>query len=252
MSVSGPDPPVIVNVSANNGTYQFIPPIIHASNGTVVSFQFSGIPGNHSVTQSSFASPCQPLANGFDSGFIAAREKTDGTFPTFNLTVTNDQNAMWFYCRQQTPTSHCNSGMVGVINGVKTRFQTFQDKAQNSHPTSSAQGAAVSNVSDPKPSVPIGAIIGATIGTLLLVVLCVIGVVLRRRRRHHARLEGMRPDPLITYEKGPFPPENGVTVLSAILREVRSLRTQMRPGGASTSASSPPSDCPPPKYTISS
>ncbi|KAJ7802984.1 hypothetical protein B0H14DRAFT_2384955, partial [Mycena olivaceomarginata] len=125
----------------------FNPNIIHAANGTIISFRFSGIPGNHSVTQSTFATPCQPLAVGFDSGFIAARKQADGTFPIFNHTVINDQNAAWFYCRQDTPTSHCHlgmyarsftaplmnvirQGMVGVINGVLPRFKAFQDKAE--------------------------------------------------------------------------------------------------------------------------
>ncbi|KAJ7780490.1 hypothetical protein B0H14DRAFT_3507504 [Mycena olivaceomarginata] len=84
------------NVSDNNGSYQFNPNIIHATNGTVVTFRCSGIPGNPSMTQSSFASPRQPLAGGFDSGFVAARDP----FPGFNYTVVNEQNAVWLYCRK--------------------------------------------------------------------------------------------------------------------------------------------------------
>ncbi|KAJ7321965.1 hypothetical protein DFH08DRAFT_712600 [Mycena albidolilacea] len=104
-------PKIFVDVSDDDGSYRFNPNIIHAANGTIISFRFSGIPGNHSVTQSTFATPCQPLAVGFDSGFIAARKQADGTFPIFNHTVINDQNAAWFYCRQDTPTSHCHLGM---------------------------------------------------------------------------------------------------------------------------------------------
>jgi hypothetical protein len=106
-------PKIFVDVSDDDGSYRFNPNIIHAANGTVISFRFSGMcvvllasrafhrssrpccsPGNHSVTQSTFATPCQPLAVGFDSGFIAARQHADGTFPIFNHTVINDQNGM--------------------------------------------------------------------------------------------------------------------------------------------------------------
>ncbi|KAJ6624102.1 hypothetical protein B0H10DRAFT_1785471, partial [Mycena sp. CBHHK59/15] len=118
----------------------FNPNIVTAPNGTVVSFVFSGIPGNHSVTQSSFATPCQPLPRGFDSSFIAGREIQGGRFPTWTLTVTNDQNSMWFYCKQvipspsEFPTSHCNAGMVGVINvqAARNSFSDFQAKAEQS------------------------------------------------------------------------------------------------------------------------
>ncbi|KAJ7833505.1 hypothetical protein B0H14DRAFT_3462633 [Mycena olivaceomarginata] len=83
------------NVSDNNGSYQFNPNIIHATNGTVVPDpRYS--PGNPSMTQSSFASPRQPLTGGFDSGFVAARDP----FPGFNYTVVNEQNAVWLYCRK--------------------------------------------------------------------------------------------------------------------------------------------------------
>jgi hypothetical protein len=129
--------------------------------------------------------------------------------------------------------------MVGVINGVPARFKIFQDNA----------------VSHSKAPVPVGVIVGATIGALvLLALLCVAAVVLRRRRRHFAQLDGMRPDPLILDEKEPLPPENPTPVLSAILREMRSLRRHisMRGRGRSRGPRSNPSVAgPPPKYTIS-
>ncbi|KAJ7657178.1 hypothetical protein DFH06DRAFT_991130, partial [Mycena polygramma] len=88
----------------------FVPNFITASNGTVVSFRFSGISGNHSVTQSTLVAPCQSLQNGFDSGFIIGSRTKQGLFPTFNYTVTNDQAPTWFYCKQQVPSSHCRAG----------------------------------------------------------------------------------------------------------------------------------------------
>ncbi|MDK0628442.1 hypothetical protein P5F04_16440, partial [Clostridium perfringens] len=56
--------------TADGGIFQFIPNDITAANGTTVTFRFTGAPGNHTVTQSSFADPCNPLAGGFDSGFV--------------------------------------------------------------------------------------------------------------------------------------------------------------------------------------
>ncbi|KAJ6549602.1 hypothetical protein DFH09DRAFT_926107, partial [Mycena vulgaris] len=110
----------------------FNPYSISAPSGTLISFQFSGIPGNHSVTQSKFPAPCTPLANGFDSGFLPGRETKEGKFPTWSYTVMNAQEPIWFYCRQQTPSPHCHAGMVGVINvqAARNTFEEFQAKAE--------------------------------------------------------------------------------------------------------------------------
>jgi len=113
--------------SAPGGIFQFIPNSITASNGTVVTFNFSGTPGNHSVTQSSFASPCQPLASGFDSGWIFIPTTGAAVSPTWNLTITNDQKPIWFYCKQLVPSPHCVAGMVGAINAPATGSNTFDN-----------------------------------------------------------------------------------------------------------------------------
>ncbi|KAF9552448.1 hypothetical protein CPC08DRAFT_714606 [Agrocybe pediades] len=107
----------VVTVGGTPGAAGFIfsPSNFTAKNGTVVTFQFTGIPGNHSVTQSSFPTPCEPLAGGFDSGNIFINT-TQATTPTFNLTITNDSKPIWFFCKQLNPTPHCGQGMVGSIN----------------------------------------------------------------------------------------------------------------------------------------
>ncbi|KAJ7866454.1 hypothetical protein B0H14DRAFT_372606 [Mycena olivaceomarginata] len=238
---------IFVDVSDDDGSYRFNPNIIHAANGTIISFRFSGIPGNHSVTQSTFATPCQPLAVGFDSGFIAARKQADGTFPIFNHTVINDQNAAWFYCRQDTPTSHCHLGMVGVINGVLPRFKAFQDKAEGfTNSSASPSSTSTSNLQHSKAPVPVGGIVGGTIGALTFIALLVFAfLLLRRRRQHYSRLTGMRPDPLIMHEKGSVSPtDENVSVLSTILREIRSLHIQIERSNVP-----PPPNEPPPQYT---
>ena len=52
-------------------------------------------PGNHTVTQSTFANPCELEAGGFDSGwvFVPAGEKV---IPEWNLTITDDSKRLSF------------------------------------------------------------------------------------------------------------------------------------------------------------
>jgi plastocyanin len=99
---------VKVAVGADGLTYT--PNNIVAAVGTNVEFTFS--PKNHTVTQSSFADPCHPLANGFFSDFVPTTETPSST--TFTITV-KDSKPIWFYC-SQTVGSHCQKGMVGAIN----------------------------------------------------------------------------------------------------------------------------------------
>jgi plastocyanin len=95
----------------DNNALAFSPNSITADIGTTVEFVF--FPPLHSVTQSTFESPCAPLANG--TGFWSGAMTTSGGGPNanvFTLTI-NDTNPIWFYCA--TPT-HCGFGMTGVIN----------------------------------------------------------------------------------------------------------------------------------------
>lgn len=56
-------------VAVGLGGLVYSPSTVQAAIGDTVSFNFH--PLDHSVTQSSFAAPCQPLAaGGFDSGFV--------------------------------------------------------------------------------------------------------------------------------------------------------------------------------------
>ncbi|KAJ7698552.1 hypothetical protein B0H17DRAFT_927281, partial [Mycena rosella] len=66
--------------------------------------------GNHSVTQSSLEAPCQPLENGFDSGWISVAA-TITPPPQWSITITNNQTPIYFYCKQLNPTPHCTAGM---------------------------------------------------------------------------------------------------------------------------------------------
>ncbi|KAJ7181966.1 hypothetical protein C8R46DRAFT_828285, partial [Mycena filopes] len=121
----------IIKVGADGLTYT--PSFISAAVGDTVTFEFH--PKNHTVTQSSFLHPCEPLAEtsttdevGFKSGFKpVAPNATD--FPTFVITV-NDTAPIWGFCGQQGPPRHCaDMGMVFAINAVETgphNFAAFQ------------------------------------------------------------------------------------------------------------------------------
>ncbi|EKM58982.1 uncharacterized protein PHACADRAFT_249130 [Phanerochaete carnosa HHB-10118-sp] len=110
------------------GIYQYMPPNVTASNGTIVNFVWQGSPGNHTITQSTAQSPCQPMSSGFDSGFLFIPANTTSNFPSWNLTITNDQEPIYFYCAQLIPGPHCSTfGMVGSINAPASGTGSWDD-----------------------------------------------------------------------------------------------------------------------------
>jgi plastocyanin len=108
----------------------FQPDAIAANPGDQVTFHFN--PKNHTVTQSSFASPCGPKDGGIDSGFMPVAP--NAASPTFVVTV-NDTNPIWVYCKQAagTANSHCGKGMVFAVNcgadGSPNSFTNFRAAA---------------------------------------------------------------------------------------------------------------------------
>jgi plastocyanin len=104
----------VVQVGASNGTLAYFPNNIQAAVGDMVQFQFA--PLNHTVTQSTFDAPCQPIAmnsnvTGIYSGFMAVSASATTT-PTYTVLI-NSTTPMWLYCSQ---AKHCQSGMTMVIN----------------------------------------------------------------------------------------------------------------------------------------
>ncbi|KAI1792145.1 hypothetical protein LXA43DRAFT_887988 [Ganoderma leucocontextum] len=102
-----------------NGTKElmFTPSSVAASNGTVITFVFDTPNTNHTVAQSTFANPCEPIQNGFDSGYTPGPANAGDPPATWNLTITDDTKSIWFYCAQQAAQPfHCTAGMVGAIN----------------------------------------------------------------------------------------------------------------------------------------
>ncbi|EJF59161.1 hypothetical protein DICSQDRAFT_89642 [Dichomitus squalens LYAD-421 SS1] len=102
---------------SGNKILGFTPQSITASQGSVVTFVFDAPGSMHNVAQSSFATPCEPVQNGFNSGFTPGPAASGDTPATWNLTITDVSKPIWFYCAQTTGgTTHCTNGMVGAIN----------------------------------------------------------------------------------------------------------------------------------------
>ncbi|KAF2112755.1 Cupredoxin [Lophiotrema nucula] len=101
-----------IRVGGDSGATVFIPNNVTAAEGDTVTFHFW--PKNHSVAQASFAKPCEPLANGFWSGFVPTTDTTMAASLSYMINITNASQPIWFYCATGT---HCNKGgMVGGIN----------------------------------------------------------------------------------------------------------------------------------------
>jgi len=114
------------------GGLVYDPPAIAAQPGDQVVFHFH--PKAHSVTQSSFASPCGPKEGGADSGLIAVPANQTDQFPTWTFNVSNT-DPTWFYCKNGAGTAagHCGQGMVFAINcgpdGAQNSFTNFRESA---------------------------------------------------------------------------------------------------------------------------
>ncbi|KAI0637403.1 Cupredoxin [Trametes polyzona] len=120
------------------GILKYDPQFVNADPGDVVIFTFKQ--KNHTVTQSSLDSPCAPLQDGFDSGFVPVGDDVTD-FPVAQFQV-RDTNPVWVYCRQ---ANHCQQGMVFAIN-PGDKFAAFQSNAVgNAAGSSSAAAASTTN-----------------------------------------------------------------------------------------------------------
>jgi len=101
----------VVTVGAGGGLV-YSPPTVNASTGDVVTFMFQAA---HTVTQSTFAAPCAPLANdtGHVVGFNSDVRTAGGTYSV----IVTEGAPIWFYCGIP---GHCQAGMVGSINPPAT------------------------------------------------------------------------------------------------------------------------------------
>ncbi|KAF7299999.1 hypothetical protein MKEN_01322200 [Mycena kentingensis (nom. inval.)] len=131
-----------IAVGRANGNPIFEPAMLNATRGTSSSSS-SSAPGNHTVTQSSFAKPCEPAPGGFDSGWVQLGSGAKRPSPTFNITITNSIEPIFFYCKQLSNPSgkpHCELAMVGGINVGPEESASFAFKAQDATIVGQAQG----------------------------------------------------------------------------------------------------------------
>jgi plastocyanin len=140
-------------VVGGTGKLYYDPSNITAQVGDVIQFQFQQ--KNHTVTQSTFSTPCRSLTStstsgqiGFDSGFVPVADGVT-TFPTWSFTV-NDTAPIWAYCKQG---NHCGAGMVFSVNSVESgpnNFATFEANAKEQNGTTSATSSAATAASTGK------------------------------------------------------------------------------------------------------
>jgi len=130
-----PAPPIITPPSLPSGgkTHKVIvggqaglvytPDFVNAAIGDVIEFDFLSV--NHTVTQSTFDSPCVAKPGGAKSGFRPNPESIPGK-EIYRYTV-EGANATWWYCAQGP---HCQRGMVFAINpGPAEKLAAFKAKA---------------------------------------------------------------------------------------------------------------------------
>jgi plastocyanin len=126
----------LINVQVGlNGSLTYTPSSVVAAEGDIVAFTFMA--KNHTLTQSTFPSPCTNITNpmtGIDTGFVPVPPNAT-SFQQFRFTVNNASVPLWFYCRQ---TGHCQKGMVFAINPTATHsFAAFQAAAMASNSSGS-------------------------------------------------------------------------------------------------------------------
>ncbi|PPQ94915.1 LOW QUALITY PROTEIN: hypothetical protein CVT25_004401 [Psilocybe cyanescens] len=93
---------------APGGNLVYNPEWVAANPGDTVTFSFN--PKAHTVTQSSFDTPCISSQQ-FDTGFVNVTAGSTPQTKIFN--VPEGDTPLWFYCRQ---VGHCGQGMVFAIN----------------------------------------------------------------------------------------------------------------------------------------
>ncbi|KIP08909.1 hypothetical protein PHLGIDRAFT_18806 [Phlebiopsis gigantea 11061_1 CR5-6] len=165
---------IVVKVG-ENGTLTYNPSEVTAQNGDTIAFQF--LTKNHTITQSTFASPCTNFsATGLDSGFqpVAANATS---FMEYSFNMTNVTGPLWFYCRQ---ANHCQMGMVFAVNPTADKpFSAFQAAAMGktaaANATASMSGSSgassptdTSSSSTPSASTTSGAMSLKTRGAIVL------------------------------------------------------------------------------------
>lgn len=141
-----------IKIDVGEAGLVFKPDSVTAAKGDKLEFHF--YPQSHSVAQSTFAKPCEPLDGGIYSGFVPASEGE--AKEVFTATV-NSTDPIWLYCSR---AQHCQDGMVMVVNPPKSgnTLSAYKSSAKSATTSSPASvnggtlGAATSNEDKPASS----------------------------------------------------------------------------------------------------
>ncbi|KAJ8080295.1 hypothetical protein AAF712_015305 [Marasmius tenuissimus] len=128
-------------IVGGNSSLTYSPTSVNAKVGDTIQFQF--VSKNHTVTQSTFAKPCERMSTptqGIDSGYLPVPANAT-EFPVWSFSLNNDSAPLWFYCAQEP---HCSKGMVFAVNPTADKsFEAFQQTAMGSAaPAGGASGAS--------------------------------------------------------------------------------------------------------------
>ncbi|KID95275.1 extracellular serine-rich protein, partial [Metarhizium majus ARSEF 297] len=102
-----------IRIDVGKDGLAFSPDSVTAANGDMLEYHFYK---QHSVAMGDFANGCAPAARG---GFFSGVMRTSGNGENSQVfqVMVNSTNPMAFYC---TVASHCQGGMVGVVNPSST------------------------------------------------------------------------------------------------------------------------------------
>lgn len=131
----------------SQGSPTFVPRRSNANIGDQIVFEFHAL--NHTLTQSTLERPCVPLQQ-FDTGFNQFNPHSQDKLVT--IITDNSLKPQWFFCRQNTPASHCHMCMVFAIN-PGDQMDTFIRKVrrESTGDTSSIASMGSRNVRPSKP-----------------------------------------------------------------------------------------------------
>ncbi|RDW65471.1 hypothetical protein BP5796_10163 [Coleophoma crateriformis] len=140
---------IVVGSPNRNKSLVFTPNDVTAAPGDVLQFQFSMI--NHTVTQSTFANPCMPIAGSeanaaeIHSGFVPVGANQT-TVTTFEVPINNTQ-PMYLYCAQGP---HCMLGMVMTVNAAANQsfaaYKAAAAKATKNVAASTVRGGVLGSI----------------------------------------------------------------------------------------------------------
>ncbi|KAH8595961.1 hypothetical protein B0O99DRAFT_594253 [Bisporella sp. PMI_857] len=171
----------------------FTPNTVEAKIGDTVLFQFMS--GNHSVTQSSFETPCEPLSGGADSNYMANINNKVVPTPEYSFRVATT-SPQWFFSKQ---TGECGKGMTFALNPTNEQSQAvFQAAAISQGSTSDT----VSKSSKSDGGLSAGAKAGIAIAVIVPVIIIAFLIVwFIRRRNRNARQEPIHSPPAEYYSQ---------------------------------------------------